>query len=102
MSAVVAPRIESAPRRTEPVSPRTAEGDRCVVLYAVPWDSYVAIREALADRKIFLTYDRGTLEIMTLSFEHESNSGRFGQLIQALADHFRKDYCKAGCVTLQR
>src|SRR5690349_19793697 len=33
----------------------------------IPWDTYVAIGDLLAERPIRMTYDRGNLEIMTLS-----------------------------------
>src|SRR2546430_6905109 len=41
------------------------------VIHGVPWDSYVAIGEALLNVPIRLTYSRGSLEFMTASLEHE-------------------------------
>src|SRR5262245_19979228 len=51
--------------RVVPAKPRAEH--RQVVLRGIPWETYTAIRESLRDRKIFLTYDRGVLEIMVLS-----------------------------------
>src|SRR5262249_31014285 len=54
----------------EPVQADT--GEQRLLLHGVPWSAYVAIGEALKDRPgLRLTYDRGRLEFMTLSPEHE-------------------------------
>ena len=42
-----------------------------LVLYSIPWKSYDAILHALEGRRLRITYDRGTLEIMTIGFPHE-------------------------------
>jgi Uma2 family endonuclease len=95
MTALAAPRIV---RKSE----TRTESTRRVVLHAVPWDAYTAIREALRDRRIFLTYDEGTLEIMTLSAEHEQLKSNLGLLVSILARHFRKNFCNCGSFTQQR
>jgi len=41
------------------------------VLYNASWKEYGRVLHALQDRHLRLTYDRGVLEIMTLSFGHE-------------------------------
>jgi Uma2 family endonuclease len=63
------------------------EPGRCVVLDDVDWAAYEAIGEALRDRaNIRLSYDRGRLEIMTLSPEHERLKMLLGLVINVLAD----------------
>src|SRR5438045_1325346 len=58
-----------------------------VLLNDVTWQEYVAIGEALRDRPgLRLTYDRGRLEIMTLSPEHERRKYLFGRLIDILSE----------------
>ena len=42
-----------------------------LVLYSIPWKSYDAILHALDGRRLRITYDRGTLEIMTIGYPHE-------------------------------
>src|SRR5262245_35221688 len=96
MSAVPAPALKDVPRA------RTEERPRKVILYDIPWKSYKAIREALPDRHVFLTYDSGTLEIMTLSSEHEQFSRFWGLLVFLLARHFRKHFKSVGSFTQQR
>jgi Uma2 family endonuclease len=53
------------------------------ILYGVPWRTYRRALRAFADRPgVRLTYDRGALELMTLSHEHESS----GYLLSRFAD----------------
>ena len=41
------------------------------VLYDVPWREYIRLGRILGERRLRINYDRGTLEVMTLSFLHE-------------------------------
>ncbi len=84
MSAVAAPTIPAVP--APPPQPAVGPG-QCVVLDGVSWAGYEAIGEALRDRpNLHLTYDRGRLEIMTLSQEHERFKYLIGRLIDVLAE----------------
>lgn len=57
------------------------------VLDEVDWSTYGRLLRALGDRPALrLTYDRGSLEIMTLSHEHESDSYLLGRLVDALTE----------------
>ncbi len=91
-------------RRLMPPRPERArqQENGSIVLGDVSWDDYRAIREALRERPVFLTYDRGTLEIMTLSPKHERFKGKFAILIHLLARHFRKAMESFGSFTQQR
>src|SRR5436309_15661958 len=53
-------------------------------LSCVPWSSYEAFLEALGERHIRVTYDRGDLEIMTLGHSHEFSKTLLGRLIEML------------------
>lgn len=54
-----------------------------VVLGNISWQQYHAIGEVLRDRpRLRLTYDRGRLEIMTTSSEHERIKRILGRLIE--------------------
>jgi hypothetical protein len=56
-----------------------------LLLYGVSWQEYGRTLRALAERpSLRLTYDRGTLELRTLSLEHESIVRFFNLLILAL------------------
>src|SRR5207245_1021857 len=59
--------------------------DQRLLLYGVSWQEYGRMLRAFAERpSLRVTYDRGTLEIMTLSLEHESLVRFFNLLILAL------------------
>jgi Uma2 family endonuclease len=63
------------------------EAGHCVLIENVDWPAYEMIGEALRDRpNVHLTYDRGRLEIMTLSQEHERFKHLIGRLIDVLAE----------------
>src|SRR5438309_868646 len=56
-----------------------------LVLYGVSWQEYARMLRAFAERpSLRLTYDRGAIELMTLSLEHESLVRFFSLLILAL------------------
>lgn len=65
--------------------PRRPRGSGPLVLDGVRWQTYQALLEDLGGRRIRLTYDHGTLEIMTPQFRHESYAGVLGQLVKVLA-----------------
>ena len=74
--------------------------DRRVVLSDVSWTTFVALsKEARGGR---LAYDRGRLEIMSPSFEHESIKGLIGRLIEIFSVELDVDMAPAGSTTLSR
>lgn len=57
------------------------------ILTGVDWPTYTRLLRALSGRPgVRLTYDRGSLEVMTLSHEHEILSYLGGRLIDALTE----------------
>ncbi len=98
MTAVIAPRTlqPSAP------TPRQPAVLGPVVLDGVRWQTYQALREDLGDRHIYLTYDRGVLEIMAPLYRHESYAEALGQLARALAAAAKTRIKSAGSTTFQR
>ena len=52
-----------------------------VVLHGVPWKIYRRLREMPENNNIRMTYDRGELEIMSPSAEHEGIAYLIGKLI---------------------
>jgi Uma2 family endonuclease len=79
------------------------EPEQRLALYDVAWEDYEAIGEALRDRSnLRLTYDSGTLEIMTTSQEHEKRKQRAGRLLEMLAEESGVDIEPAGSMTFKR
>ncbi len=73
------------------------------ILYGVSWQEYGRLLRAFAERpSVRLTYDRGTLELMTLSLEHESLVRFFNLLILALTLEFGLPLRGGGSTTFRR
>lgn len=66
---------------------KASRGDR-LVLTGVSWEEYLRILRAFEQRRVRCTYDRGVLEIMTLSFEHENEGYLLCRLVDVLTEEF--------------
>jgi Uma2 family endonuclease len=77
-------------------------GGQRLVLRGVEWSEYRKISDAFNGRHLRLTYDRGTLEFMTISSTH----GRFGRLLArlvgALTEELALPLCSCGDMTCDR
>ena len=74
-----------------------------LILYGVSWQEYGRTLRALAERpSLRLTYDRGTLELKTLSLEHESIVRFFNLLILALTLELGLPLKGGGSTTFRR
>jgi Uma2 family endonuclease len=71
-------------------------------LSQVSWQTYVRFRDDLGQRPVRITYDRGEMEIMTLSFEHESHKHLLGILVVELAVEMNVDIAGYGSATCRR
>ena len=72
------------------------------VAFGVGWSSYRQIRDAFEERPIRVTYDRGAMEIMTLSREHEQLKSLLGRLIECVMLERGLDFENGGSMTFQR
>jgi Uma2 family endonuclease len=82
---------------TEPAAP-----ERRLLLDGVSWRFYEQFLAEMGDRHIFLTYDRGNLEIMTLSFGHEKYAAVLALLIGVVAEELNIRIVAGGSTTLKR
>src|SRR5437868_4288739 len=57
-----------------------------IVLQKVSWQEYEEYLQQYEERRIRLTYDRGTLEIMILSLGHEGFSYLLGRFVDVLTE----------------
>jgi Uma2 family endonuclease len=73
-----------------------------LVLYDVSWRDYLRLGKLLSNRRLRMTYDRGTLEIMTLSSEHERWKHILGRLVEALAEELDIRIAGFGSMTCKR
>jgi len=74
-----------------------------LTLRNVSWEEYDRVLAELDEQPwLRVTYDRGRLEIMTLSPEHESPSRLFTHLISVLTGELDTDYLSFGSTTLRK
>lgn len=64
----------------------TNDPEQRFLIFNVPWDGYEMMLKLLDERPIRVTYDRGTLELMSPSIPHEEVGRLLGILIQAIAE----------------
>jgi len=77
-------------------------GEQHCMLEGVSWETYERLLHDLNDRKIFLTYDRGTLEIMSPSLPHGTDEALIVRLLTAYADEADIPIRSCGMVTIKR
>ncbi len=73
-----------------------------IVFDSADWAMYEGFLKALDNRPVRVTYDRGHLEIMTLSFPHEKSSNLLGRLVEVLTEELNIPLQSAGSTTLKR
>lgn len=73
-----------------------------VVLEGVTFDTYERLLEDLGERQIRLTYDRGTLEIMTLSSRHERFKRWVGRMVETMTLELGIPLASGGSTTWKR
>lgn len=71
-------------------------------LEGLTWDDYETFLEELGERPIRVTYDSGRMEVMTLSFEHESQRTLLGRFIGAVAIVLNIPMCSGGMTTMKQ
>jgi Uma2 family endonuclease len=73
------------------------------LLYGVDWRTYTRLLRAFAERPgVRLTYDRGVLELMTLSHEHESQRYLLARIVDALTEELRLPVKGGASTTFRR
>ncbi len=74
-----------------------------LVLYGEPWETYVRLLRLFDERRhLRITYDRGALEIMTLSPEHEHLKYVIRRLIETLTEELGLPIMGYGSMTIKR
>jgi Uma2 family endonuclease len=74
-----------------------------LVLHEFSWEDYERLLEDLRDRPhLRVAYDRGKVEIMSPSLEHEEYARFIDDLVRAIADRFGLNLQKYGSATWKR
>jgi len=84
------------------VSTVEAPREQSFVLRDIDWSGYRSIADSVGESHVRLTYDRGNLELMTLSHGHERWGELLGQFIQVLTDELNMPRQSGGSTTLNR
>jgi len=71
-------------------------------LSGISWQTYESLLEELSDRRLRLTYNRGTLEIMAPSPEHELSKEVLGRFVETLAEELEVQIYPLGSTTFKR
>lgn len=72
------------------------------VLEGVDWAFYELLLQQVGDRHIFITYDRGRLELMAPSYRHDRSAEAIGSLVAVLAEELNIPFAAAGSTTFRR
>ena len=73
------------------------------ILWSASWRTYERLLRAFEERPgVRLTYDRGVLEIMTLSHGHEYSAHLLGRLVEALTEELNLPLHGGKSTTLRR
>jgi Uma2 family endonuclease len=81
--------------------PQSREPQR-FVFDEVSWSFYKRVCEEVEDRRVFVTYYKGRLEIVTTSLLHEAVSRLLYSLLKAIAEETNTPIRSAGATTLER
>ena len=82
------------------LSPTTGQQ---IILHGVSWETYEQLLSDFQDsHAAHFTYDRGVLEIMVLSFKHETVNRTLAHLVSVIAEELQIDTISAGSTTFKR
>src|SRR4028119_1889942 len=79
-----------------------AQPEQIVQLSGISWQTYEALLAEIGDRPIRLTYNRGNLEIMVPSPEHERFKTIMGRFVETLAEELDVSIEPLGSTTFKR
>lgn len=83
-------------------APPTTPGGGSVLIDSVSWDEYEALLAWIGDRPIRVNYDRGRLEIMSPSFEHEWEKCLLSRFVGLLALELAMPIRSGGSTTFRQ
>jgi Uma2 family endonuclease len=81
---------------------RPLMAEQRVVLRGLDWEIYETLLHHLEGQPIRLTYDRGDLELMSPSAEHEEFGNLLGRMVETLTEELRLPCIGAGSTTWRK
>lgn len=83
-------------------STRVDAADQRFVIHDLDWEGYETLLRLVGDRPIRITYDRGTLELMSPSQKHERDKSLLGRFIETLTEELDIPCSTFGSTTWKR
>ena len=77
-------------------------GERRILLSGIPWEVYEQLRENEDNWHVRMAYDRGRLELMSPSPDHERIKKLIAQVIEAFTEEMGIARCSLGSTTWKR
>jgi Uma2 family endonuclease len=79
------------------------EAEQRVLLHGINWETYERLLADLADSSVpHLTYDRGVLEIMSPTAEHEEHNRTLASLVEVVTEELHINIRRLGSTTFKR
>jgi Uma2 family endonuclease len=94
--------VVTAPIEVAGETPPRVPAEQHFLLSGVTWEAYLAFDKLLEGRHVRLTYDRGELEFMTVSSEHERGKSLLRRLLEALSEELNREIASLGSMTCRR
>jgi Uma2 family endonuclease len=76
--------------------------EQCIQLSGISWQTYQTLLAELSERRLRLTYNRGILEIMAPSPEHELYKKLASRFVETIAEELRISIYPLGSMTFNR
>lgn len=80
----------------------TPPAEQRFVLSSIDWPTYLLFSDKLGERQVRITYDRGEMELMTLSPEHERSKHLLVLLLAVIAEEVDIEVAGFGSMTCRR
>jgi Uma2 family endonuclease len=84
-----------------PVTSPQPPSEQRILLHGISWKDYSILRDVLDGPGVFMTYERGTLELMKPSREHEMWKKNIARLVELYAHLLRIDLRGYGSTTFK-
>jgi Uma2 family endonuclease len=94
--------VAVAPVEIPVETPLKIPAEQHFVLTEITWQAYLAFSDLLNERRVRLTYDRGELEFMTVSPEHERGKSLLRRFLEALTEELGVEIACLGSMTCRR
>src|SRR3954463_6514498 len=76
--------------------------EQCFQIDFVEWDFYEYVLDQIGDRHVFVTFDDGSIELMSPSFKHDKRGRHLGLLVNILGEELRIPMQGGGSTTFKR